>query len=63
MECVNEGIGFTLLAEQDIRRYANKSVLIQPTAGKPLTRQLVLATANTESVQDMAGNLVELFEG
>lgn len=62
MECVNEGIGFTLLAEPDIRRYADASVLIQPTAGKSFTRQLVLATTNRERTQDMAGNLIKLFE-
>ena len=61
MECVNEGIGFTLLAEPDIRRYADKSVKIQPTTGKPLTRQLVLATANKDNGLDMAKGLVELF--
>ena len=61
MECVNEGIGFTLLAEPDIRRYADASVVIQPTAGKTLTRQLVLATAHKENGLDMAKNLVELF--
>ncbi len=62
MECVNEGIGFTLLAEPDIRRYANTSVMVMSTEGKPLTRQLVLATANKEGAQDMAENLVNLFE-
>ncbi len=61
MECVNEGIGFTLLAEPDIRRYADQSVKIQPTTGKPLTRQLVLATANKDTGLDMTKDLVELF--
>jgi DNA-binding transcriptional LysR family regulator len=62
MECVNEGLGFTLLAEPDIKRYANQTVSIAPTSGKTLSRQLVLATADKESGQDMAGNLAELFE-
>jgi DNA-binding transcriptional LysR family regulator len=63
MECVNEELGFTLLAEPDIKRYANEAVSIAPTEGKTLSRQLVLATADKEGGQDMAGNLVELFEG
>jgi len=62
MECVNEGLGFTLLSEPDIRRYADKSVKIDPTTGNRLRRQLVLATANKDSGQDMAQSLVELFE-
>ena len=62
MECVNEGLGFTLLAEPDIKRYANETVSIAPTSGKTLSRQLVLATAVKEGGEDMAGNLVELFE-
>jgi len=62
MECVNEGIGFTLLAEPDIRRYADSSVIIEPTSGKALTRQLVLATAIKKDQQNMAENLVMLFE-
>lgn len=62
MECVNEGIGFTLLAEPDIRRYADSSVMIEPTSGKALTRQLVLALAKKEAGQYMAESLVGLFE-
>lgn len=61
MECVNEGLGFTLLAEPDIKRYANETVTIAPTSGKTLSRKLVLATALKEGGQDMAGNLVDLF--
>lgn len=63
MECVNEGLGFTLLAEPDIKRYASETVSIAPTSGKTLSRKLVLATADKEGGQDMAGNLVDLFEG
>ncbi len=62
MECVNEGLGFTLLSEPDIRRYANEAVNIESASGKNLSRQLVLATADKDSGQDMAGSLVELFE-
>lgn len=63
MECANEGLGFTLLAEPDIRRYANEAVKIETASGKNLSRQLVLATVNKDSDQDMAGSLVELFAG
>jgi len=61
MECVNGGIGFTLLAEPDIRRYATNQVATISPQGKPLTRQLVLATANKETGREMAEALVELF--
>jgi len=62
MECVNGGIGFTLLAEPDIQRYAGNQVTTIKPEGKPLTRQLVLATAIKETGQDMAQALVALFE-
>lgn len=62
MECVNEGLGFTLLAEPDIRRYANETVTIVPTSGKTLSRKLVLATADKEGGHHMTENLVTLFE-
>jgi len=61
MECVNEGIGFTLLAEPDIKRYANQTVTITPTTGKTLSRKLVLASALKDGGQEMAENLIELF--
>lgn len=62
MECVNEGLGFTLLAEPDIKRYANETVTIVPTSGKTLNRKLVLATADKEGGHNMTENLVTLFE-
>ena len=61
MECVNEGIGFTLLAEPDIRRYADEGVRIEASSGKPLTRQLVLATAIKDGSLEMSEELVKLF--
>ena len=62
VECVNEDIGYTLLAEPDIRRYADSSIIVQPASVTTLSRQLVLATAKKEGGQDMAEGLVELFE-
>ena len=61
MECVNEGIGFTLLAEPDIRRYADEGVRIEASSGKPLTRQLVLATAIKDGSAEMSEELAKLF--
>ncbi len=61
MECVNEGIGFTLLAEPDIRRYADEAVRIEASSGKPLTRQLVLATAIKDGSAEMSEELAKLF--
>ncbi|MEM9277400.1 MAG: LysR family transcriptional regulator [Pseudomonadota bacterium] len=44
MECVNKGLGFTLLSEPDIRRYASdKTRLIEPEK-EDLSRSLVLAS-------------------
>lgn len=42
VECINEGIGFTLLPEPDILRYANQDVLLEHASIKGAKRQLVL---------------------
>ncbi len=62
MECVNKGIGYTLLAEPDIRRYANSSVNISLPDGDPLTRKLVLATLDRNDQTEFASRLAELFD-
>ena len=62
MECVNKGLGFTLLAEPDIHRYADKSVKVKPPTEKLLSRQLVLATTNKDRLENMAEELVSLFD-
>ena len=61
MECVNEGIGFTLLAEPDVKRYANPSVNIFEPSGKSFTRELVLATLRRETGRSIDEPLAELF--
>ncbi len=43
MECVNLGLGFTLLPEPDVRRTIGPSARIGPDTGMPLRRALVLA--------------------
>lgn len=42
VECVNEGLGFTLLAEPDISRYASEKCCVSPMRGKKLARQISL---------------------
>jgi len=62
MQCVNEGIGFTVLAEPDIKRYGSKNVkLIELSSGK-ISRSLVLATnvSGAKNAQ-ISNQLVELF--
>lgn len=61
MECVNEGLGFTLLSEPDIRRYASKNVIVHPKTGKQISRQLVLATAKKQNGNRFAESLIRLF--
>ncbi|MEM7213914.1 MAG: LysR family transcriptional regulator [Pseudomonadota bacterium] len=62
MECVNSGLGFTLLAEPDIRRYASDAVrLIEPTA-RTLTRRLVLTSSDSEPMARDVDQLANLFD-
>jgi DNA-binding transcriptional LysR family regulator len=61
MECVNEGIGFTLLAEPDIKRYATNKVIIKKTRKKNATRQLVLATPKRDKGEYVQTQLLALF--
>ena len=61
MECVNEGLGFTLLSEPDIRRYAGQSVkLIEPERDRP-SRRLVLASAESGIIPQDVTRLAGLF--
>lgn len=62
MECVNSGIGFTLLPEPDIRRYAAPTVRIFPAGPPHLTRRLALASATTPQRQAQAAVVGELFQ-
>ena len=60
MECVNRGIGFTLLPEPDIRRHAGSEVFIFDAPGTP-SRHLVLATSARDSSAIRMQALSRLF--
>ncbi len=62
MECVNAGLGFTLLSEPDIRRYADEAVRIVDPEDANLSRRLVLATARKSAAAADAERLVALFD-
>lgn len=61
MECVNQGLGFTLLSEPDIERYAIDSVDLKMPVDKNLARQLVLASVENGLVGQDVEKLVKLF--
>lgn len=61
MECVNSGVGFALLPEPDVRRYAAAGVSIAPEPG--LARDLVLATRAASPLTALSEALAALFEG
>lgn len=44
MECVNAGVGFTILPEPDARRYARAGVTVERFGTPPLTRDLGVVT-------------------
>lgn len=47
MECVNQGLGFTVLAKPDVQRYADASVILQGTGSTHLSRDIVMVTRET----------------
>ncbi|MGI9353086.1 MAG: LysR family transcriptional regulator [Rhizobiaceae bacterium] len=61
MECVNEGLGFTLLSEPDVRRYASHSVQLIDPDGEGPSRRLVLASAGKGIISKDIGRLANLF--
>jgi len=62
MQCVNEGIGFTILAEPDIKRYGVKTVKLVELSSDKISRSLVLATiAHTEEKLKFSHKLAALF--
>lgn len=63
MECVNRGIGFTLLPEPDIRRCAANAVALLDPDGPAMFRELVLATTVTGHTAEHADRLAGLFDG
>ncbi len=50
MECVNRGLGFTLLPEPDVRRALISNTRIHPPAGPVVSRTIALATPQTAPV-------------
>ncbi len=62
MECVNAGLGFTILPEPDIRRHVGaQSQVVDPTA-PVLTRRLILASTAKGAAPSDADQIAALFE-
>lgn len=61
MECVNIGLGFTLLPEPDVKRYAAPGVKIMKAARGRVEREVALITRNEPSAERWRGPLVELL--
>lgn len=62
MECVDHGLGFTLLPEPDIRRHVGDRARIVDSRQPRISRRLVLATATKADGTAQAGQIAELFE-
>ncbi|MBO6813415.1 MAG: LysR family transcriptional regulator [Rhizobiaceae bacterium] len=63
MECVNQGLGFTMLAQPDIERYSKNRLHILKPGTKGIFRQLVLATSERGVAKAARQKLCELFKG
>jgi len=61
MECVNQGIGFTLLPEPDIERSASRQTVLVENNLPDMTRHLVLATGAKGETGEFADQLEVLF--
>ncbi len=61
MECVNQGIGFTLLSEADARRYGSTDTQFLEKQSANPSRRLVLATPDRETGRHNQHSLVKLF--
>lgn len=61
MQCVNQGLGYTLLPEPDVARYADETVtrIVQPDI--QITRQLVLAVQPATPIGRRIDLVSELF--
>ncbi len=59
--CVNEGLGFTLLSEPDIRRYASATCGIVPMKTDELVRHLSLAIPKSRFSDGARQQLIGLF--
>ena len=61
MECVNRGLGFTLLPEPDARRRLGAGACLGSDTPDTLTRDLVLVTSDRAASGGLSG-LVGLFD-
>ena len=62
VECVNRGIGYTLLPEPDLRRYTNRSI-ITVTPEREATRDISLVTRSDSISAMYCSALVDLLLG
>ncbi|MDJ0612995.1 MAG: LysR family transcriptional regulator [Rhizobiaceae bacterium] len=62
VECVNRGMGFTLLSEPDIVRYASKACSIVPVNSQALERHLSLVVRSRAFSASSRDQLIRLFE-
>jgi len=62
VECVNKGLGFTLLSEPDIQRYASEDCCIIPMEVNKLARNLSLAMSVSRLSEPVKRGLVRLFK-
>ncbi len=62
MECVNQGIGFTLLAQADAERYGNSETRFVRLENRMPVRHLVLVTPDHEPSHSMRDIIVRLFD-
>lgn len=63
MECVNRGIGFTMLPVPDIERYANGAACLTQGKTPDMKRDLVLASLAKGGIDVRAGRIAALFDG
>lgn len=62
MECVNKGLGFTLLTKDDANRYGTQGALIHNPPSAPPSRQLVLAVPVARAQSPNMNILSRLFD-
>ena len=61
MECVNRGLGFTLLPEPDVKRCIREGAETLTHEASNLSRKLVLATQKNVSVTAQVNQIANLF--
>ena len=61
VECVNEGLGFTLLAKPDIARYATEECFVTPMRSEKLSRRISLVMPRGGVSDAICAPLLALF--